>query len=66
MTQNVNTAQNVQTNPVSAFRLWVQDIWYQNCEEHLTYQENPYTIKEYWHRNKWFLKNLYRHQNERH
>ncbi len=62
MTQNVNTAQKDQTNRASAFRMWVNNIWFQNCEEHLTYRENPYTIQEYWNKNKWFLKNLYKNQ----
>lgn len=62
MTQTANTAQNVQKNQVSAFRMWVNNIWIQNCEEHLTYKENPYTIKEYWNKNKWFLRKLYKHQ----
>lgn len=60
MTQNVNTVQQDQPNQVSAFRLWVQRIWIDNCEEHLTYNENPYTISEYWNKNKWFLKRLYK------
>ncbi len=62
MTRNVNTAQQDQKNPVSAFRLWVQDIWHQNCEEHLTYGEDPYTIKQYWERYKYWLKREYRHR----
>jgi hypothetical protein len=46
----------------SQFRLWVQAIWYQNCEEHLTYGEEPYKISEYWNRYKFWLKREYRHQ----
>ena len=64
MTQNVNSVQTDLKNPVSHFRMWVNNIWIQNCEEHLTYRENPYTIKEYWNRNKWFLKHLYKHQKD--
>lgn len=44
------------------FRLWVQEIWLENCEEHLTYKENPYTIKQYWEKYKWWLRREYRHQ----
>ena len=44
------------------FRAWVHEIWRQNCEEHLTYGENPYTIKQYWEKYKWWLRREYRHQ----
>ena len=46
----------------SHFRNWVQNIWYENTEEHLTFHEKPYTIKEYWQRYKYWLKREYRHQ----
>ena len=62
MTRNVNTAEKDQKNQVSAFRIWVKDIWYQNCEEHLTYGEDPYTIKQYWEKYKYWLKREYKHQ----
>ena len=62
MIQNVNTVQNDQKNQASAFRLWVQEIWYNNTEEHLTYGEDPYTIKQYWDRYKYWLKREFRHQ----
>jgi hypothetical protein len=44
------------------FKFWVQELWQENCEEHLTYQEKPYTIKEYWEKYKWWLRREYRHQ----
>ena len=62
MTQPVNSVQKDQKNQVSAFRRWVQELWYQNCEEHLTYGENPYTIKQYWDKYKYWLKREFRHQ----
>ena len=62
MTQNVNTVQIVQKNRASAFRHWVTEIWLDNCEEHLTYGEDPYTIKQYWDRYKYWLKREFRHQ----
>lgn len=65
MTQTVNTALPDQTNQASAFRLWVQQVWYENCEEHLTYGENPYKLHEYWNRYKWWLKREYRHQRKK-
>lgn len=58
----MNTVQTDPTNPASAFRRWVQELWYENSEEHLTYGEDPYTIKQYWDRYKWWLKREYRHQ----
>ncbi len=45
-----------------SFRHWVRELWLENCEEHLTYNENPYTIKQYWERYKWWLRREYRHQ----
>ena len=65
MNQTANTAQLAQTNQASAFRLWVNDIWHQNCEEHLTYGEDPYTIKQYWERYKYWLKREYKHQRDK-
>ena len=62
MTQNVNTAQTDQINPVSAFRHWVNELWLDNCEEHLTFGEDPYTIKQYWDRYKYWLKREFKHQ----
>jgi hypothetical protein len=44
----------------SPFRNWVQSIWIENKEEHLTYHENPYTIEEYWEQYKYWLKQQYR------
>jgi len=44
------------------FRLWVQDVWHQNCEEHLTFGEQPYKIQEYWTKYKWWLRREYRHR----
>ena len=62
MTRNVNTAQVDQKNRAKSFRLWVQQVWYENCEEHLTYGEDPYKLQEYWNKYKWWLKREYRHQ----
>jgi hypothetical protein len=60
MTQNVNTATVGQTNQASAFRLWVQRIWMENCEERLTVGEDSVTIKQYWNTYKYWLKHNYR------
>lgn len=48
----------------SHFRRWVHDIWFRNCEEHLTYGEEPYKIQEYWGRYKYWLKREYRYQTQ--
>jgi hypothetical protein len=65
MTQPANTARKDPSIRASEFRMWVTDLWYQNCDEHLTYGEDPYTIKQYWERYKYWLKREYRHQKER-
>ena len=46
----------------SRFRLWVQRIWMDNCEERLTVGQDPVTIKQYWNNYKYWLKREYRHQ----
>ena len=62
MTKNVNSALPVQSNPASRFRLWVNEVWRENCEERLTYHQDPATIKEYWNTYKYWLKREYKHQ----
>jgi hypothetical protein len=47
--------------PTTAFRLWVQRIWMDNCDERLTIDEDPVTIKQYWNNYKYWLKRKYRH-----
>ena len=49
----------------SPFRLWVQRIWLENREEHLTFNETPFTIKEYWNQHKYWLKRKYQQQREK-
>lgn len=49
-------------NPASAFRLWVQNLWFENTEEHRLHNELPYTMQEYWQRYKWWLKREYQYQ----
>lgn len=46
----------------SQFRLWVQKLWVDNVEEHLTYGEEPYKMQEYWDKYKYWLKREYKHQ----
>jgi hypothetical protein len=47
---------------MSRFRLWVQRIWYENCEEHRQVNEPLYTHEEYWAKYKYWLKREYRYQ----
>jgi hypothetical protein len=51
--------------PTSAFRVWIYNIWMDNREERLTFNETPVTIKEYWNNYKWWIKREYRHQSKR-
>ena len=51
-----------QKRELSRFRLWVQNIWVENSEEHLYFRENPYTIQQYWEKYKYWLKREYKHQ----
>jgi hypothetical protein len=48
--------------PTTAFRLWVQRIWMDNCDERLTVGEDPVTINQYWNTYKYWLKREYQHQ----
>ena len=65
MTKNVNTA--VADLPslltVSPFRMWVQNLWIENCEERLVYKQDPVTQQQYWDTYKWWIKREYRHRN---
>ena len=49
----------------SNFRLWLQNIWYENCQEHEGYNQLPYTLEEYWHRYRWWLRREYRYQTKK-
>jgi hypothetical protein len=48
--------------PTTAFRLWVQRIWMENCDERLTVGQDPVTINQYWNTYKYWLKQEYQHQ----
>jgi hypothetical protein len=48
--------------PTTRFRFWVQETWYKNRDERLTYGEDPVTIKQYWNTYKWWLKREYKYQ----
>lgn len=46
----------------SAFRTWVRELWYENCEEHFEINEPRYTHEEYFQKFKWWLKREYKHK----
>ena len=46
---------------VSPFRMWVQNLWIDNCEERLVYKQDPVTQQQYWNTYKWWIKREYRH-----
>ena len=48
--------------PASDFRHWVRNVWLENTEEHLQFNELPYTMQEYWNKYKWWLKREYQYQ----
>lgn len=50
---------------MTPFRMWVQNIYIQNCEEHLIYNEDRYTMQQYWTKYKWWLKREYCYQKEK-
>ena len=48
---------------VSAFRIFVSNTWFDHKKEHLMWNKKPvteYDMAEWFSRNKWFLKNLYK------
>lgn len=47
---------------ITPFRLWLHNIWLDNCAEHDGYGELPYTKQEYWQRYKYWLRREYRFQ----
>jgi hypothetical protein len=47
----------------SAFRLWVQNIWYENCREYEGYGQTPMPVAVYWNKYKWWLKREYQRKN---
>jgi hypothetical protein len=62
MTQPVNSVTLGQKTQISAFRHWVRELWMTNCDERLTYGQDPATMKQYWDTYKWWIKREYKHQ----
>jgi hypothetical protein len=44
------------------FRLWLQNIWFDNKQERNEVGELPYSQEEYFQKYKYWLKREYRHQ----
>ena len=44
----------------TAFRMWVQNIWHENCREHEAYGLETLPMSVYWRQYKWWLKREYR------
>jgi len=47
--------------PPSAFRLWINNIWMDNCEERICWGESILTSAEYFNKFKWMLKREFKH-----
>jgi hypothetical protein len=65
MTQPVNFVQQDPKVRESKFRSWVRNLWVDNCEERLTYGQDPATINQYWDTYKFWLKREYKYQRGR-
>lgn len=48
--------------PESEFRLWVQKIWQENCDEHEAFREPKFSLRDYFARYKYWLKREFRYQ----
>jgi len=46
----------------SSFRLWVENIWRENCKECLEWKEQEPSLATYWNKYKWWLKREFRFQ----
>lgn len=47
---------------MTPFRLWVHNLWIENCEEHNIFGEKRLSSQEYFTRYKYWLKREYRHR----
>jgi hypothetical protein len=46
------------------FKLWLYELWQDNCTELEEYHLQRYTLKEYYNKYKWWLRREYRHQQQ--
>ena len=44
------------------FRTWLQNLWYENCEERMNWGSDKLTLSEYFRQYKWWLRREYRFQ----
>jgi hypothetical protein len=54
-----------QMRKASNFRLWVEIIWRENCEERKTWQEDQQSIAKYFTQYKWWLRKEFRFQTKK-
>ena len=45
-----------------SFRIWLENLWRDNCAEHDEFNEPRYTLQEYFAKYKWWLRREYRYQ----
>ena len=48
----------------SNFRLWVENIWRENCQERQDWHDDNQTLAEYFARCKWWLRREFRFQSK--
>ena len=51
---------------INHFRHWVQELWYQNCDEHDQVNQKRYTQQQYFQMYKYWLKREFIHQQKIH
>jgi hypothetical protein len=44
------------------FRLWVNNLWFENRDEYDTFSQQGYSLEEYFNRYKYWLKREYQYQ----
>jgi len=47
---------------VKPFRTWVNEIWHENRAEYEAFNQQGYSLEEYFNRYKYWLKREYRYQ----
>jgi hypothetical protein len=63
MISTANIVRNVPRNQASAFRHWVQQLWYEHVDEMESYQQElGHSSTEYFKKYKFWLKREFKHQ----
>jgi hypothetical protein len=47
---------------MKSFKDWLQDLWYENCEERMSWGNTKLSLSEYFQQYKWWLRREYRFQ----